>query len=71
MTAYRDLNEDERTTLAVVRELEGACADTCALVALNPAHDPRALAIARTQLEGACMWLTKALTNPITSFNKE
>lgn len=70
MTQYRELNADEKVTLFVLREFESACADACALVKANPGHDPRSLAVARTQLEGACMWLTKALTNPTNAFKE-
>ena len=71
MTQHRELNADEKITLLVLQEFEGACADAVALVAANPAHSARDLAIARTELETACMRLTKALTNPVTAFNKE
>lgn len=70
MTQYRELDETEKFTLRVLREFESACADACDLVKANVGHDARALAVARTQLEGACMWLTKALTNPTNAFKE-
>lgn len=70
MTTYRVLTEKEKTLLAHIRVLEGAAADLCRDIRAERDHCPRTLAIARTQLEGACMWLTKALTNPTNAFKE-
>lgn len=70
MTVYRKLTEREEEVLGHIRVLEGACADLCRSVRSNPNHDPRTLAIARTKLEDACMWLTRAHTNPVTAFKE-
>lgn len=71
MTAYKQLSPGEQAILQHIRELEHTCAQVCKGVEDMPRTDHRALCIARTQLEGALMWLTKALTNPDTAFNKE
>lgn len=70
MTTYRKLTAQEELTLGHIRVLEGACADLVRDVRQNPNHDPRMLAVARTKLEGACMWLVRAHTNPVTAFKE-
>jgi len=62
---YRELDPHEKAMLATIRrkadELEALCANvrnSC------DKHDPRALAIAKTELQAGIMWLTRAVAAP-------
>ena len=68
---YRPLTPRERAVLHSIQELEHTCASVCTNVRSMPGSDTRAVEVARMQLEGAVMWLRRALAHPNTEPHEE
>ena len=60
ITGYRDLNQTEIDGINAVKALEGAAAELVKQLRGQDV-DQRALALAVTNLQQGCMWLTKAI----------
>lgn len=62
---YRMLSGDEQALVKAVKARGEEIAFLCA-EALTQGADPRAVATAKTQFQGAFMWLTRSITKPTT-----
>lgn len=67
ITGYRDLSQAEIDDMNACKAHGSGLELLLAELFKNPNYDQRALNIARTQLQGGMMWLTRAVARP-TSF---
>jgi hypothetical protein len=63
ITGYRELSEAE---IATMNEIKAKGKELEALIEMahNAGGDPRAIAIAKTELQTGIMWLTRAVAKP-------
>lgn len=64
INGYRDLNQAEIDAMNGLKALAEDCREALETVAEIDCHDPRALAIARTEMQTAFMWAIRAIARP-------
>lgn len=64
ISGYRQLSDDELAAIEQVKAWELLCGSLFAQLAALPGVDKRCLAIARTDLQQASMWMTRAVAKP-------
>jgi hypothetical protein len=68
ITGYRDLNQSEIDGFISIKALEADAADLVKQLKALPDADQRAMALAVTNLQQACMWLTKGVARSHNPF---
>ena len=68
-TGYRDLTQTEIDSVNSIKALEADTADLFKQLSTLPDVDPRALALARTNLQQGFMWFVRAIAKPADPFN--
>ncbi|MFG7180685.1 hypothetical protein ACGYQ5_14250 [Burkholderia pseudomallei] len=66
ITGYRELDEHE---IALVNKIKATGNDLAEIIDAmmgDAQYDQRCVAIARTEMQTACMWLIRAVTKPTT-----
>jgi hypothetical protein len=64
ISGYRELNQQEIDGMNSVKALEKDALYLMAQLGELPNVDQRRLAVARTNIEQACMWAVKAVSRP-------
>lgn len=65
---YRDLTQPEIDAMNAIKALEAAAAELVKQLRVMPDVDQRAIALAVTNLQQSCMWLTKGVARSHNPF---
>ena len=68
ITGYRDLTQSEIDGINSIKALEADAAQLVKQLKAIPEVDQRAMALAVTNLQQACMWLTKGVARSTDPF---
>lgn len=68
ITGYRELSQSEIDGINSIKALEQDAAQLFKQLSEIPDVDQRALAVAKTNLQQACMWLTKGVARSADPF---
>lgn len=66
---YRELTQAEVDLVNKIKEAEAAYADVWRLAKATEGVDQRMVAIARTEVETATMWLSRSVFKPVSPFD--
>ena len=66
INGYRELTQKEIDAINKLKALAEQCGEALHDAARIDGHDPRAMAIARTEMQTAFMWAIRAIARPTT-----
>lgn len=69
ITGYRDLSQSEIDGINSIKALEADSAELLKQLKAIPGVDQRAMALAVTNLQQACMWMTKGVARSDDPFS--
>ncbi|WP_176506374.1 Acb2/Tad1 domain-containing protein [Pseudomonas urethralis] len=68
ITGYRDLSQAEIDAMNAIKALEAQAGELFKRVSLIDGVDPRALALAKTELQQGFMWFVRSVAKPADPF---
>lgn len=70
LRGYRVLSDEQKAAVDEIKRLEAKAGELWDRIKAMPGTDPRALAVARTELQTAFMWFVRGLTRPLDVFEE-